>query len=70
VHRHQIVKRVLRNHAVTVASADLCVVRTISFKLIHGLVILSHERRRPVRINLHGRVAGDGGRGPDALRLP
>jgi hypothetical protein len=32
-------------HAAGIASLDLFVVRTISFKLLHGLVILGHLRR-------------------------
>ncbi len=33
-----------------IASIDLFVVRTISFKLLYGLAVLSHTRRRLVRI--------------------
>jgi transposase InsO family protein len=40
----------LRNHADGIASIDLFVVRTISFKLLYALVILRHTRRRLVRI--------------------
>jgi transposase InsO family protein len=40
----------LRNHSAATASIDLFVVRTISFKLLYGLVILRHARRRLVRI--------------------
>ena len=39
----------LRNHAVGIASLDLLVVRTISFKLLRGQVTLRHaaqQRRR------------------------
>ena len=43
-------KTFLRNHASGIASIDLFVVRTISFKLLYGLVILRHARRRLVRI--------------------
>jgi len=43
-------KTFLRNHAAGIASIDLFVVRTISFKLLYGLVVLSHARRRLVRI--------------------
>jgi hypothetical protein len=39
-------KTFLRNHAAGIASLDLFVVRTISFKLLYGLVILRHTRRR------------------------
>src|SRR5271166_2890501 len=35
-------KTFLRNHASGIASVDLFVVRTISFKLLYGLVILRH----------------------------
>jgi len=43
-------KTFLRNHAAGIASLDLSVVRTISFKLLYGLVILGHLRRQMVRI--------------------
>jgi hypothetical protein len=43
-------KTFLRNHAAGIASLDLFVVRTISFKLLCGLVILRHVRRRLVTI--------------------
>jgi transposase InsO family protein len=43
-------KTFLRNHAAGIASIDLFVVRTISFKLLYGLVILCHARRHLVRI--------------------
>jgi transposase InsO family protein len=43
-------KTFLRNHAAGIASLDLFVVRTISFKLLYGLVILGHLRRQMVRI--------------------
>ena len=43
-------KRFLRNHAERIAAIDLFVVRTISFKLLYGLVILRHARRRLVRV--------------------
>jgi transposase InsO family protein len=43
-------KTSLRNHAAEIASIDLIVVRTISFKLLYGLVILRHARRQLVRI--------------------
>ena len=41
-----------RNHAAGIASLDLFVVRTISFKLLYGLVILRHARRRLVSIGV------------------
>jgi hypothetical protein len=43
-------KTFLRNHVGAIVSLDLFVVRTISFKLLYGLVVLSHARRRLVRI--------------------
>jgi hypothetical protein len=43
-------KTFLRNQASGIASVDLFVVRTISFKLLYGFVVLSHARRRLVRI--------------------
>ena len=45
-------KTFLRNHDAGIASLDLFVVRTISFKLLYGLVILRHARRRLVRISV------------------
>ena len=39
-------KTFLRNHAGGIAAADLFVVPTIGFKLLYGLVILGHGRRR------------------------
>jgi hypothetical protein len=38
-------KTFLRNHAAGIASLDLFVVRTISFKLLYALVILRHARK-------------------------
>ena len=43
-------KTFLLNQAAGPVSIDLFVVRTISFKLLYGLVILRHGRRRLVRI--------------------
>jgi len=45
-------KTFLRNHAAGMASLDLFVVRTISFKLLYGLVILGHLRRKLVRVSV------------------
>jgi len=39
-------KTFLRNHADGIASIDLFVVPTISFRLLYGLLILRHRRRR------------------------
>jgi transposase InsO family protein len=43
-------KTFLRNHAAGIASLDLFVVGTISFKLLYGLVILRHARRQLLAI--------------------
>jgi hypothetical protein len=43
-------KTFLHNHTAGIASLDLFVVRTISFKLLYGLVVLRHARRQLVRI--------------------
>jgi len=45
-------KTFLRNHAAGIASLDLFVIRTIWFKLLYGLVILRHARRRLVSISV------------------
>jgi hypothetical protein len=45
-------KTFLRNHAAGIASIDLFMVHTISFKLLYGLVILRHARRRLVNISV------------------
>ena len=45
-------KTFLSNHAPGISSIDLFVVRTISFKLLYGLVTLSHARRRLVSIRM------------------
>src|ERR1700686_3004652 len=45
-------KTFLRNHAAGIASIDLFVVCSISFKLLYGLVILRHARRRLVSIRV------------------
>jgi transposase InsO family protein len=45
-------KTFLRNHTADIASLDLFVVRTISFKLLYGLGILRHTRRRLVTISV------------------
>jgi transposase InsO family protein len=40
----------LRNHADGIAAVDLFVVPTIGFRLLFGLVILNHDRRRIIHI--------------------
>ena len=52
-------KTFLRNHAAGIASLDLFVVRTISFKLLYGLVILRHARRRLVAISVTSNPTAD-----------
>jgi hypothetical protein len=51
-------KTFLHNHAAGLAAIDLFVVRTISFKLLYGLVILRHARRRLVRIAVTSNRSG------------
>jgi len=45
-------KTFLRNHAAGITSIDLFVVRAISFRLLYGLVILRHARRRLMSISV------------------
>jgi hypothetical protein len=45
-------KTLRRNHAAGIASLDLFMVRTISFKLLYGLVILGHLRRRLIQVSV------------------
>jgi hypothetical protein len=45
-------KPFLRNHAAGIASIDLFVVHTISFKLLYALVILRHARRQLVTVGV------------------
>src|SRR5713101_7749508 len=52
-------KTFLRNHAAGIASLDLFVVRTISFKLLYGLVILRQARRRLVRSSVTSNPTAD-----------
>ena len=40
----------LRNHAECIAAIDLFVVPTIGFRLLFGLVILNHDRRKIVHV--------------------
>jgi hypothetical protein len=48
----------VRNHAAGIASVDLFVVQTISFKLLYGLVILGHARRRLVSVSVTSNPSG------------
>src|SRR5260370_20049844 len=45
-------KTFLRNHAAGIASIDMFVVRTVSFKLLYASVILHHGRRRLVTVGV------------------
>ena len=53
-------KTFLRNQTIGIASIDLFVVRTISFKLLNGLVILRHARRKLVRIGVTTNPTAEG----------
>lgn len=44
-------KTFLRNHADGIAAMDLFVVPTISFKLLYGLVVMNHDRRKILRLS-------------------
>jgi hypothetical protein len=57
-------KPFLSNHAAGIASIDLFVVRTISFKLFYGLVIPRHARRRLVSISVTRHPTVQWSRGP------
>src|ERR1700739_4879574 len=48
-------KTLLRNHADGIASMDLFVVPTISFRLLYGLLILRHPRRELVWLGVTAR---------------
>jgi len=52
-------KTFLRNHADGIASVDFLVVPTAAFKLLFGLVILSHDRRRLVHIAVTAHPTAD-----------
>jgi len=47
-------KTFIRNHASGLAAMDLLVVPTIGFRLLYALVILKHDRRRLVSVNVTG----------------
>jgi transposase InsO family protein len=49
----------LRNHADGIAAMDLFVVPTISFRLLYGLLILRHDRRRIVWIAVTARPTAE-----------
>ena len=45
-------KTFLHNHMATTASCDFFVVPTLTSKLLYGFVVLSHDRRRIVHVNV------------------
>ena len=45
-------KTFLKNHSAQIVSVDFLVVPTITFKLLHVLVFLSHDRRRIIHFNV------------------
>ena len=47
-------KTFLRNHADGIAAMDLFVVPTVSFRLLYGLLIMGHSRRRILWLGCHG----------------
>ena len=49
----------LRNHADGIASLDLFVVPTLGFKLLFGLVVLSHKRRQLIHIAVTANPTAD-----------
>ena len=48
----QVWKPFLRNHADGIASMDLFVVPTVSFRLLYGFLILRHSRRELLRLSV------------------
>ncbi len=52
-------KTFLRNHADGIASVDFFVVPTAAFKLLFGLVILRHDRRRLVHVAVTANPTAD-----------
>ena len=62
-------KTFLCNHAAGIASIDSFVVRTISFRLLYGLVILRHARRRLVAVSVTSNPSAEwiAGQGTDAF---
>ncbi len=60
----------MRNHAAGIASLDVFVVRTISFELLYGMVILRQARRQLVSIAVTAKSADPVDRRPGNRRLP
>ena len=52
-------KTFLHNHADGIASMDLFVVPTISFRLLYGLMILQHDRRQILRLGVTARPTAE-----------
>ncbi len=52
-------KTFLRNHADGIASVDFFVVPTAAFKLLFGLVILRHDRRRLIHVTVTANPTAD-----------
>ena len=56
----QVWKTFLGNHADGIASMDLFVVPTLSFRLLYGLLILSHGRRQILWLGATAHPTADG----------
>ena len=52
-------KTFLRNHADSVAAMDLFVVPTVSFRLLYGLLIMSHSRRQLLWLGITARPTAE-----------
>jgi hypothetical protein len=52
-------KTFLRNHADGIAAMDLFVVPTISFTLLYGLVVMSHDRRKILHLSTTGHLSAE-----------
>ena len=52
-------KTFLRNHADGIASIDLFVVQTVSFRLLYGLLILKHGRREIICLSATAHPSGE-----------
>jgi len=45
-------KTFLQNHAGRIAAMDFLVVPTVTFRLLYGLIVMTHERRKVVHFNI------------------
>ena len=52
-------KTFLKNHSAEIVSLDFFVVPTMTFKLLHVLVVLSHDRRNIIHFNVPERPTSD-----------